>query len=257
MPPVLPLLAVVAALHARPLAQHLVVAGALAPLLWWPFLELQSDVTTVVPVAQLPGAVALGALAGVLVAVVHGDVRLSGPRAPLFARAVAVAGVATVILAGSPPPAWAHDPGQGQEVREGELTVQREGESAQVTMLLPGRCTGLVAEGTAARRAGRTLEGDLSLNEVPGGCRLEGAVRGLGPGRWFVYAEARDGEGRALEAWLPVAEAESATGTRPLYLASTSEGRAGRTVAGAVLLSVVGLLLAASLRLARRSATAS
>lgn len=254
VPPVLPLLLVVAALHARPLALRLLVAGALAPLVWWPFLELQSAVTTVVPVAQLPGAVVLGGLAGLLVAVVHGDLRLSGPRAPLAARAMAVVAVVIVVLAGSPPTAWAHDPGQGQEVREGELRVQRQGGSARVAMLLPGRCDGLVAESTVARRAGRTLRGDLSLRDTSGGCRLTGTVRGLGSGRWFVYAEARDGEGRPLEAWLPASDDERAAETRPLYLAATAEGGAGRTIAGTVLLSVVTLLLVASLRLAKRSA---
>lgn len=73
----------------------------------------------------------------------------------------------------------------------------------------------------------------------------------------FVCAEARDGAGRALEAWLPVAEAEAVTKTRPLYRVPVAVGGAGRVVVGGVLLSIVALLLAASLRLARRSAAAA
>ena len=79
-------------------------------------------------------------------------------------------------------------------------------------------------------------------------------MRGLGSGRWFVYVQASDGEGRMLEAWLSASEDENVEEIRPLYLAATADGGAGRTVAGGVLLCLVALLLMASLRLARRSA---
>ena len=253
VPPVLPLLLLYAALWNRALPIRLVVLGAAAPPVWWPAQEAQASVTTVVPVSQLPAAVLLAALAGLVVAVARGDVRwrTSGVATPL----VAVAILSWVFTAtATPAPAWAHDPGQGVEQQEGQLTVRRAGATADLIMLLHGPCAGLTAQGTTARRAGRVLRGPLTATESSGRCRLEGSVAGLGEGRWFVYAEARDPAGRLLEAWLPVAGGRTASETRPLYLPPVGDGGAGRTLAGGALLLVVALLLAGSLRLARRTA---
>jgi hypothetical protein len=256
VPPVLGVFALDALLRSRPLAQRLVAAGAAAPLIWWPFLQAQSAVATAVPASLLPAAVVLGAAAGAVVAVAHGDLR-PAPGTAGRAAAVAVLGAAALTAAGPPQPAWAHDPGQGEQVREGLLTVERDRDgTARITMALRGPCDGITPRRAAARRAGRTVTGELTATDSDGGCRLAGTVTGLGPGRWFVYAEAANGAGRPLEAWLPAAVGETATEVRPLYAPPQQEGTGTRDAAGAALLAVAAALIVACLRLARSAAVA-
>ncbi len=257
VPPVLGVFALDAALRRRPLALRLVAAGAAAPLIWWPFLRAQDAVATAVPASLLPAAVALGAAAGALVAVAHGDLRPSpSPRAAGRVAAVVAVVAAAVLAAGPPQPAWAHDPGQGEQVRDGVLTVDRDGDgTARLTMELPGSCDGLTSRGAAARRAGQVRTGPLAATDSGGGCRLAGTVAGLGPGRWFVYAQAADSAGRPLEAWLPAAAAEAVTETRPLYAPPQRSSTGTRDAASAALLGVAAALVVACLRLARRSST--
>ena len=255
VPPIAVLFAADALLgRGRPLAPRLVAVGAAAPLVWWPFLQAQAGVTTVVPARLLPAAAALGALAGAAVAVAHGDVRPRPVVGTRVAALVAALAVALLSLPAGQPAAWAHDPGQGEQVRSGELTVSREADRATIAMALPSPCDRLTAVGATARRAGKVLRGPLRLTDGQGGCRLEGTVNGLGAGRWFVYAELRDARGRALEAWLPAAPGESDTALRPLYAPPAVSGTGTRNVAGGVLLLVAAGLVVACLRLARRSA---
>jgi hypothetical protein len=254
VPPVLGVFALDAVLRSRPLAQRLVAAGAAAPLIWWPFLQAQSAIATTVPASLLPAAVVLGAAAGAVVALAHGDLRRA-PGTP--GRAAAVLLAAAALTAAAPPQsAWAHDPGQGEQVREGLLTVERDrGGTALISMALTGPCDGITPRRAAARRAGRTLTGELTATDSGGRCRLSGRVTGLGSGgRWFVYAEATSGAGRPLEAWLPVAAGETATEARPLYAPPQQQGTGTRDPAGAALLAVAAALVVACLRLARRSA---
>lgn len=253
VPPVALLFAGDALLRRRPLALRLVVLGAAAPLVWWPFLWLQAEVTTLVPASLLPASVALGAAAGVVVAIAHGDLRPSSMTSTRTAALVVTLGL---VLLPMPHvrPAWAHDPGQGEQVREGQLALTRSGERASVRMALDSSCEGLVAVGTTARRAEETLRGPLRLGEDGGDCRLEGTVEGLGEGRWFVYVEVQDRQGRSLEAWLPAAPGETTTASRPLYATPAEADTGTRNAAAAVLLGVAAALVVACLRLSRRSA---
>lgn len=252
VPPVVVVFALAALLRRRGPVLRLVAIGAVVPLVWWPFLRLQADVTTVVPVSLLPVSVALGALAGAAVAVAHGDVRLG--RGATARTAALVAGAALALGAGpGQETAWAHDPGQGEQVREGDLTVARTGGTARITMALDGPCEGLRATGTVARRAGEVLRGPLRVADGPAGCRLDGTVDGLSEGRWFVYAEARDDEGGELEAWLPAAPGEAETERRALYAPPAPADTGTRNAAGAALLGVCTALVVACLRLARRA----
>jgi len=253
VPPIAVLFVAVALLRRQPLSVRLIAAGAAAPLVWWPFLRLQAEVTTVVPASLLPASVALGAAAGLLVAIAHGDLRWR-PGPPAHATAVVVLTVTLLALPTLQGAAFAHDPGQGEQIRAGELTVTRSGDDAQITMLLASPCEGLTPVGTVARRAGDTRRGPVRLVGDGDRCRVQGSVTGLTPGRWFVYAELRDGQGRPLEAWLPVAAGETATETRPLYAPPATAGAATQKVAGAALLAVAAGLVVACLRLSRKSA---
>lgn len=257
IPPVFAMFLIMGALASRPLAVRLVVLGALAPLVWWPVLLLQADVATIVPAAELPAAVALGAAAGLLVALIHGDLK-PARTARWVSPAAVVLGIVTlavvVVVVGRPAPAWAHDPGQGEQVREGLLSVQRADGRAELTMTLPGPCGELVAIRTVARRAGDEITGPLSVSDGKGRtCRLSGTVAGLSPGQWFVYAELDGVRGQRLEAWLPVTEGAAESGIRPLYEPPARASSGSRDAVGAVLLLAVAGLIVACVRLARRS----
>lgn len=254
VPPVAVLFGVDAFFRRRVLAMRLVTLGALTPLVWWPFLRLQADVTTVVPARLLPAGVALGALAGAAVAIAHGDWRPRQRPATTVAALVVGLALAPIVIPGGQAPVWAHDPGQGAEVAEGLVTVTRSGSAARVTMLVSASCSELETVRTTARRAGRSLHGPLRRFDEAGRCRLDGRVDGLDEGRWFVYTELRDDRGRSLEAWLPVAPGESSSAVRPLYAVPTKGSTATRDLAGAALLSVVAGLVVACLRLARQAA---
>lgn len=253
VPPVAVVMAAVAVMTAWPLGARLVAAGALTPVLWWPALRLQADVTTIVPASELPASVVLGAAAGALVALAHGDLLMK--RRPLTPAGVAATatGILLVTTFAAIPPVWAHDPGQGEAVQSGTLTVTRGTRTATLTMELTQPCA-LEPVATVARRAGTTVSGPLLARDVEGRCTLSGRVEGLSAGRWFVYAQARGPRGEALEAWLPVRAEESVTESRPLYVAPAADGTGARDVAGATLLTIVAALLVTCLRVARRVA---
>ena len=54
VPPIVVLFVADALLRRQPLSVRLIAVGAAAPLVWWPFLRLQAEVTTVVPASLLP-----------------------------------------------------------------------------------------------------------------------------------------------------------------------------------------------------------
>lgn len=250
VPPVAVLFAIDALLRTRTLAVRLVVIGALSPLVWWPVLHAQADVTTVVPAVQLPVAVLLGAAAGLLVALAHGDVRVRPATA--VRTALVLLGV-VMMLGPTAQRASAHDPGQGVQQSEGLLTVTRSGDAAELTLALPDRCQDLQPLRTVARRAGITRQGPLRAQDAAGGCRISGGVERLSAGRWFIYAELRSREGEALEAWLPTQPSTSVSEVRALYAPPAPSSGLTRNLAGGALLLVVVALLVASLRLARRA----
>lgn len=252
IPPVLPLLLVMGALAGLPLGVRLVLLGALSPLVWWPILNLQSTVTTTVPGDQMPAAIVLGIAAGLLVALLHGDVRLK-PSSGMV-RATLVLALLGIVLVKTPVSAWAHDPGQGKEVDEVTLTVTRSSDVARLQMVLPGDCQGFQPVRVAARRAGQTLSGDLRISEGNDGkCKATGTVGGLTAGRWFVYAEMHDPRGSAVEAWLSVKDGDSVTETRSLYQPPVPQETSSTqsTIGGLLVAAILGILVLV-LRLSRR-----
>lgn len=251
IPPVLPLLLILGILAALPLGVRLVLLGGIAPLLWWPSLQVQSSVTTVVPADQLPAVIALCMLGGLVVALVHGDLRPGS--ASLLMRIVLVLGVLGLSVASAPGRAWAHDPGQGKEVAKVPLTVARSADVARVKVMLPDRCARFEPGRVAARRAGESLSGELRLIERPDGrCVASGTVDRLTSGLWFVYADLTH-DGSAVEAWLAVRDGESATKTRSLYQPPQERGASSTqvTVGSILVTAVLGILLLV-LRLSRR-----
>lgn len=252
IPPVLLLLLGLGIVSHMSLAGRLALLGAVLPLVWWPFLQLQSDVAVTVPAGQLPAAVALGLIGGLLVAFVHGDLRC-GPVSSAGARLATVLGVLALTVTAAPERASAHDPGQGAFVQDVSLTVARDSETADLTLRLPDGCTHLKPLRVVARRAGDVRSGPLRSTEASRGCTVRGKVTDLTSGRWFVYAQLETAEGKALETWLPVAENETVTESRALY-ASPPDGGMTRSqrLAGSGLLVVIIAILVACLRLARR-----
>ncbi|MBA3282480.1 MAG: hypothetical protein H0U29_09645 [Acidimicrobiia bacterium] len=256
VPPLLVLLVVLPILASVPMAARLVGIGALAPLVWWPVLQLQGSVTTQVPAGQLPVSVMLGATAGALVAWVHGDWRAARSGLAAAPRALVVVAILAIGLGGLPGRAWAHDPGQGIEVLEGQLTVQRAGRRAELMFTLPAPCRTLDPVRTVARRAGQSRSGPLTASEASSGrCRLSGTVSGLVPGRWFVYAELRDGSGRRLEAWLPVTDDGTVAEDRPLYEPPATSAQGAQILGGGALSVLVAGLVLACIRLSKRVAS--
>lgn len=255
VPPVLAVFAVDALLRRRPLSVRLLAAAAVTPALWWVCTQLQPGAAAAVSLDLVPVATMLSVGAALLVALLHGDLRL--PAAPLRGAAgvlLVVVGATSLLMTAGAPRAWAHDPGQGQQLREGQLTVARDAKGvALVTLVLPGGCDGLAATRTLARRSGVTLSGPLAVQARDDRCVLTGQVRGLSAGRWFVYTEARRGEQR-LEAWLPTAPAGSVTEVRPLYAPRVAPSGWWRTTAGTLLVGVCAALLRGILRLSRRAA---
>lgn len=255
VPPVLPLLVILCAVAFLPLAVRLVLLGTLSPLVWWPMLLAQSGVTTVVPASQLPAAIFLGAAGGFVVAFIHGDLRRS--RITAAATRVAVMlGMSTLIVVNVPIKAWAHDPGQGIEVRKVQLEVTRDSGSTDLRMVISGPCSGLKPVRVAARRAGEIRSGPMSMSGSSNGdCIAQGGVAGLTSGRWFVYAELKGAAGEALESWLPVGDDVTQTATRSLYEPpSPGQSTSARNTVGGILLFIIGAVLIGCLRLARQVA---
>jgi hypothetical protein len=220
-----------------------------SPFVWWVALRLQAEVATTVPASQLVPATMLGGGAGLLVAVVHGDVRL--PRPGRLAAAGAVLLLA-FSLAGAPQRAWAHDPGQGEEVQIGSLSVDRSVAPHTLSLFLAD-CEGIRPVRTVARRAGDVVTGTLSADDRQS-CVFEGQIAGLGDGRWFVYAEMAGPGGRSLESWLSARPGQITSEQRPLYAPPPqSPSQTWQNVAGVGLLLVVVGLLVGCLRLARRA----
>jgi hypothetical protein len=258
IPPVFPLLLIMGAVVTLPMSVRLVLLGALSPVVWWPVLAAQSGVTTTVPLSQLPAAIILGVVGGLVVALIHGDLRM-GPATAAAARVVLVLGIVALAVGNTSGNAWAHNPGQGEDVTEVRLTITRNAESAQLRIVIPGACTGFKPVRVEARRAGETRSGELTLtDDRADNCVATGHVIGLTPGRWFVYAELNSPDGKALEAWLPVDEGATASATRWLYEPPPPEQATGlrNTVGGALLLVIAGILIG-SLRLARQVARQS
>ncbi|MGI8755567.1 MAG: hypothetical protein ACR2MB_06830, partial [Acidimicrobiales bacterium] len=210
--------------------------------------------TTRVPLGELPAGIVLGALAGLVVALIHGDIAFTS-RARRAALGVVAPVLALAALGTGAKPAAAHDPGQGEAVATGRLVVERRSGRADLTFDLDGPCRGLRAVATVARRAGSTRRGSLRLG--PSGddrCQVAGTVTGLTGGRWFIYAELGDSRGRTFEAWLPVRSSERVAEARPLYRLPARPPAGTEALVGAGIVAMIGAVLVAALRTSRRAA---
>jgi hypothetical protein len=164
--------------------------AAYVPYLNWvlsgPFLEL-GDVAVGVPLAAVAagGGLALSSLA----------------RPPSRSRRTraAVAAAALIALLLLPASAFAHDPGQGEEVMTADLVARVAGESARLTVR-PGHCRDTAPVRLVARRAGEELAAPLTRARE---CEFRGRIEFPDRGRWFVYAELRH-EDELVETWLPL-----------------------------------------------------
>jgi hypothetical protein len=152
-----------------------------------------------------------------------------------------------VVVALSPAPADAHDPGQGRPIAPVTLTGTSDGHGRiTITADCANDCAALPPRRLLARRAGQTITGTLTAT---GHCRYAGQVHVPATGRWFVYVELRP-PGFEVEAWLPV-DASSANRLdqhRQLYLPTgrTQGARLpGSEVAVGIVLYALGALLLA------------
>lgn len=242
--------------HVGPTAR-LALVGAVSPLFWWPVIWMEKGVAAQVPIQQLPSAVLLGGVAGLIVALLRGDwhVRQRCSRRAI-ALSVVVAWSATALLV-SATPSSAHDPGQGEDYTAGQFTLRRAGGRALLALDLDRPCGELRAVRAVARRAGTARSGPLSLDDrEPTGCRAIGSVDDLAPGQWFIYIELSKGrDGRIVEAWVPSKASGTTSSTRVLYVPATATSPVTRDLIGLVVLLVIAWLLAGCLRLARCSAT--
>ena len=160
-------------------------------------------------------------------------------RAPLGPALLAAAlPLLAVVGAGSARPAAAHDPGQGLEISDIELTAEISGTRVEVAATLDGAEAGIEPVRVVARRAGRVLAGPLAGD----GIRWSGRVDLDQDGRWFVYVEARRGDDR-FEAWLPVTAGavETTSKQTALYLISDDAGTSTAQLAAGGILTLVAL----------------
>lgn len=141
--------------------------------------------------------VLVGAAAAVAAALVMGG---------LVSRArLAAVGTATALilaLVSQVQEVAAHDPGQGTELVDVQLTANSAGNVITLTafVLDADACASVKPGAVVGRRAGRTIRDDLMS---AGTCAFSGEITLPNAGLWFVYAEANS-EGTSLEAWLPI-----------------------------------------------------
>jgi hypothetical protein len=160
--------------------------------------------------------------------------------------ATAAVAVALVALAG---PAFAHDPGQGDEVAPVTLVASRAGDRIDLVLRGDGTCVDWTPREVVARRAGRTHTAALVAT---GECRYAGSVTVDDPGRWFVYAEL-EVDGRVTEAWLPVEHGQQSKETE-LYVPAVRSSWTPQVVSGAVLYALVIAVFVAVAATYRRAA---
>ncbi|WP_246350852.1 hypothetical protein [Nocardia barduliensis] len=209
-------------------------AAAVAALAW-----LAAAIGLVDRSASAVAAVAVPAIA---VFVLAGLV--SARRGALLVPAVFAVVLSGVLLVGSAPTASAHDPGQGEPVIGARLTGASDGKGElSLAVETTSSCERTSPVRLVARRAGSTLTAPL---RAAGDCRYTGTVQVSGSGRWFVYAELRDGE-HNVEAWLPLPadQAIVSTETRDLYrpAAATAATRPVQIAAGTAIYAFALILL--------------
>ena len=154
-----------------------------------------------------------------------------------------------------PPPAFAHDPGQGEAVGTVRIIAEQHYSTVELLATLEehghGDCTDVQPLATVARRAGDEVRG---LLQEAGNCRFTGRLTLGAPGRWFIYIELEH-DGKLVEAWLPVivdASSQQTEKLSELYLPATDSGSPGQLVAGVALYAVNSALVGATIITMRR-----
>lgn len=170
---------------------------------------------------------------------------------PLLGTTVAL--LALLCLAS---PALAHDPGQGKNIANVQLTATlNAGQTHLVAELLDGEdCNTFIAERVIARRAVQTLSGPF---EPTGACTYEGSITLPERGRWFVYAGFRH-DGQGVEAWLPVVVrefggSETFTRTTKVYIPPNSPITMPKILTGVVIYLLNILLVGLVIRMFRQA----
>ncbi len=158
-----------------------------------------------------------------------------------------------------PPPAQAHDPGQGTAYGTAQRTVTGDG-TGQLTVTITGirltDDTDLTPTRLVARRAGEALTVPLRAQPgTPPPGAFTGELALPSPGLWFVYAQFATGE-RALEVWGPVDQQLTGPQSQqrnPYQPVTALTPSPGQIILGAVLLAVsTALTVAAAVTVARR-----
>lgn len=147
-----------------------------------------------------------------------------------------------------------HDPGQGVVRSHAELVVERNGPRATVFVATDEPCADLTGIRTVARRAGRTVVGDLDATTAEGGCAWTGTIEGLTDGGWFFYVELADRSDQ-LETWVHMnANEHSVAERRLVYAPVDPPSRRGQVIAGIAIFAVIAALATRIVRLATRTA---
>ena len=186
------------------------------------------------------------AFAGALpfIALSGGARRLPPPGARAVAAAVLL--LALLVPVGT---ALAHDPGQGEDAGTARLEVTADDFGVAARGRLNRRsCASLRTGQLVARRAGVEQRSPLDVR----GCAFSGRLTVAERGRWFVYAELRDGE-RIVETWLPVHAGEGrrrvAADDRYAYVPERRSSGAVKLIGGVALYGTMLALLVAGFRL--------
>lgn len=159
--------------------------------------------------------------------------------------AAALLGAVAVVTVGSPDPAAAHDPGQGEPVARVQLTGTTDGDGrVDLRVTLEDHCDDSEPRSIDARRAGVTETAALLETEP---CVFRGQLALADEGRWFIYSSLVH-RGSRVEAWLPLEVGTTGTlqQTRDLYRPAGEGPGVTKTQAlsgGLVYAFGVGLLL--------------
>lgn len=118
--------------------------------------------------------------------------------------------IVTALMALTPsaaPVARAHDPGQGLDIANAQLTLQHAGPTDVVVLVddLEGdAATELRPLRLLARRAGQTISGELAAaTSPPDRPAFRGEITLPSSGLWFIYAELQH-DGQTVETWVPI-----------------------------------------------------
>lgn len=164
-----------------------------------------------------------------------------GVRSPA-AAVLLVAVVLFTSLASKARLAVAHDPGQGEILRQAQVTAASDGNCRLTLAVDVGQpCGQLRPVALVGHRGGQSRSAPLT---VDGLCHFSGTVTVPADGRWFLCAELNQ-DAAPAEVWVPIISNQTAhvDQQRPLYRPADRIGpQTSKYVAGAGLY-VVGLLL--------------